>query len=109
MAKVIRGISNKSGKFVSEEVVDDPTCLSKQDVLNIIGESNWKKFSKWMTGQGAPILADGNMGYFIQDVERFKEQYIDSNSYLTFEEIENTFKQMDKEKENKYNKTKVKK
>ena len=94
MGKVMQGIPLKNGKFkkdkkgkVIEIEVEDEGCLYKSDVLKIIGKKNWKKFSKWMFGQGAPIMSDGSLGYFAWDVDKFKRHYVDGIPPLTREEI----------------------
>ena len=96
MAKVMRGKKIK-GKWVEQEV-DDPSSLSKDDVIKIIGEENLKSFNKWMIGQGAPILSDGSTGYFAWDVQKFKRHHIDGVPYLSRDDIDKIFKEMDKKK-----------
>jgi len=95
MGKIIQGIKNTKGKFIGEQEVEDPTCLYKSDVIVIIGKKNWAKFSKWMTGQGAPIMSDGTMGYFAWDVEKFKRHYIDGVPILTREQIGDILNRME--------------
>lgn len=75
MGKVLRGIKNKKGKFVEREV-EEPNSLYKADALKIIGKEHWKEFDKWMIGQGAPEMSDGSLGYFDQDVQKYKRNYI---------------------------------
>jgi len=94
MGKVFTGIRLKSGDFKKdkkgkyiEKEIEDSSCLYKSDVLKIIGKNNWTKFSKWMTGQGAPVMSDGTMGYFAWDVDKFKRHYVDGIPPLTREEI----------------------
>lgn len=94
MGKVFTGIRLKNGKFKTdkkgkyiEKEIEDPSSLYKSDVLKIIGKNNWNKFSKWMTGQGAPVMSDGTTGYFAWDVDKFKRHYIDGIPPLTKEEI----------------------
>lgn len=94
MGKVFTGIrlkngefkKDKKGKYIQKEI-EEPSSLYKSDVLKIIGNKNWKKFSKWMTGQGAPIMSDGTMGYFSWDVDKFKRHYVDGVPPLTKMEI----------------------
>jgi hypothetical protein len=94
MGKVMKGITLKNGKFklgkngkAIENEVEDPMSLYKEDVLKIIGKKNWKQFSKWMIGQGAPIMSNGQKGYFRHDVDKFKKHYIDGIPLLTKEEV----------------------
>jgi len=77
---------DKNGKYIEKEV-DDKGCLYKSDVIEIIGKKNWKKFGKWMTGQGAPVMSDGTLGYFAWDVDKFKRHYVDGIPPLTKEEM----------------------
>jgi len=93
MAKIMQGKWLKNGKYKMnkdgtpwEEEVDDPSCLSKDDVIKIIGENNWVKFSKWMHGQGAPVLSNGELGYFEWDVQKFKRHYVDGCPELTIDD-----------------------
>jgi hypothetical protein len=94
MGKIMSGKYLKNGKYKMnkdgtpwEEEVEDPTCLYKSDVINIIGEKNWDKFSKWMTGQGAPIMSDGSMGYFAWDVDKFYRHHVLGEPGLTKDDI----------------------
>jgi hypothetical protein len=96
MAKVKQGKKVK-GKWIEEEV-DDPTALSRDDVIKVIGIDNIKVFDKWMRGQGCPILSNGSIGYFKWDVEKFKRHHIDGIPYLSRDDIDKIFKDMDKKK-----------
>jgi len=87
MGKVMQGIQDKKGEFVGEQEVDDVNCLYKRDVIKLIGKKNWTKFSKWMRGQGVPVMSDGTEGYFSWDVEEFKTHYIDGVPRLTLKEV----------------------
>jgi len=99
MGKTIQGKQVK-GKWIEEEV-DDPSCLYESDVIKIIGQENLKAFKKWMAGQGAPIMSDSTCGYFSWDVEKFKRHYIDGVPQMMRSDIEEIFKQMDKDKDKK--------
>lgn len=99
MSKVIQG-KNIKGKW-SESEVEDSTVWSKEDVIKLIGEEHWKQFSKWMNGQGCPVLSNKELGYWQWDVEKWKRHYIDGVPQLMREDIEEIFKEMDKEKEKK--------
>lgn len=99
MGKINRG-KNIKGNWVESEV-DDPSFLYKSDVIKIIGESNWKLFCKWMTGQTCPVMSDGSTGYYSWDVEKFKRHHIDGIPQMTQKDVEDIFKSMDKEKEYK--------
>jgi hypothetical protein len=127
MGKVMQGIRLKNGEFKTDKKgkaiqieVEDEGCLYKSDVLKIIGEKNWIKFAKWMTGQGAPIMSDGSLGYFAWDVDKFKRHYVDGIPPLTREEVgeiimngtfhgEKVQDIINKEKRLAFNKTKKKK
>ena len=94
MGKIFTGIRLKNGDFKKdktgktiEKEVEDTSCLYKKDVLTIIGSENWTKFSKWMYGQGVPVMSDGTMGYFSWDVDKFKRHYIDGVPPLTRQEM----------------------
>jgi len=92
MGKVMQGIQNKKGEFIGEHEVEDINCLYKKDVIKLIGKQNWKKFSKWMRGQGVPVMSDGSEGYFRWDVEEFKTHYVDGVPRLTLKETEEIIK-----------------
>jgi hypothetical protein len=85
MGKIMQGVKDTKGEFVGEQEIDDLTCLYKSDVLKIIGKKNWAKFTKWMRGQGAPVMSDGSMGYFSWNVEEFKNR-IEGVKKLTLKE-----------------------
>ena len=72
MGKVIKGYKYR-GEWREKEV-EDEYSLYKSDVVNLIGKEHWKEFSKWMRGQGCPVMSDKTIGYFKWDVEQFIEE-----------------------------------
>jgi len=96
MAKIIKTYKYK-GKWKKKEV-NDKDCLSKADVIKIIGEDNWKEFEKWMFGQAGPILSDDSCGYYSWDVQKYKRYYIDGEAPLTPEDLMDIFQDMEMQK-----------
>jgi len=89
MGKVIKHYKYK-GKWKEKEV-NDPECLSKDDVLELIGKKHWKEFEKWIYGQAGPIMADNSCGYYVYDVQKFKRYYIDGEAPLTPDDLMEIF------------------
>ena len=91
MAKIIKTYKVKG--VLKKKEINDPNCLSKEDVLKIITEENWGEFEKWIFGKSGPVLSDGRCGYYFWDVEEFKSRYIDHDESLTPDEIYNMFQE----------------
>ena len=96
MAKIIKTYKYK-GKWKKKEV-NDPDCLSKDDVLGVIGKDQWKTFEKWIFGQAGPVLSDGTCGYYAWDVQKFKRYYIDGEEPLTPDDVFELFQDMEMQK-----------
>ena len=96
MGKVIKHYKYK-GKWKEKEV-NDPECLSKDDVLGIIREDNWKEFEKWIYGQAGPVMADNSCGYYAYDLQKYKRHYIDGEVPLSPDDIMEIFQDMELKK-----------
>jgi len=96
MAKIIKTYKYK-GKWKKKEI-NDPDCLSKEDVLKVIDKKNWKEFEKWMFGQAGPILSDDTCGYYSWDVQKYKRYYIDGETPLTPDDLMDIFQDMEMQK-----------
>jgi len=96
MAKIIKNYKYR-GKWKKKEV-NDPDCLSKDDVIKIIKKENWKEFDKFIFGQTGPILSDDSCGYYSWDVQKFKRFYIDKEEPATPEDLMDIFQDMEMQK-----------
>jgi len=60
---------------------------TKQQVNKILKENGikWSDFINWMVGQTAPILPDGEMGFYQGDVDRYVEHKKDGRTPLVWD------------------------
>ena len=96
MGKIIKKYKYKG--TLKEKEVNDKDCLSKTEVLKLIGQENWKTFDKWMFGQAGPIMSDNTCGYYSWDVQKFKRFYIDKEDPATPDDLMNIFQDMEMQK-----------
>lgn len=47
------------------------TKMNKKEVIKKIGKERWKAFQKFMDGQTVSVTKDGEIDYYIIDVENF--------------------------------------
>ena len=45
--------------------------MKKEEVIKLIGKSNWKRFCEWMRGQTVGMNKDGSIDYYENDVKAF--------------------------------------
>jgi len=93
MGKVIKHYRYK-GKLQEKEV-NDSDCLTKDDVIIIIGKEHWKDFEKWIYGQTGPVLADRSCGYYSWDVQKYRRHHIDKDEPATPEDLMEIFQEME--------------
>jgi hypothetical protein len=46
--------------------------MNREEVIKLIGESNWPSFTMWMYGQTIGLNDDGSADYYEYDVLRYK-------------------------------------
>lgn len=71
--QITGGAKETAAKKVRDSKGRFMTGLTRQEVINIIGEKNFEAFDKFMTGQTVGINPDKTIEYYKQDVETFKK------------------------------------
>jgi dTDP-glucose 4,6-dehydratase len=81
MGKIIQGYKHK-GQWKEKEV-EDPSFLYLKDVEYVVGASKMVDFSKWMRGQGCPVMSDQTLGFFKWDVDTFFRHHVKKTILVT--------------------------
>jgi len=48
--------------------------VSKEEIISEVGEDEFERFDKWMTGQTVGVNKDKTINYYRWDYERWKER-----------------------------------